>query len=82
MKQNHSPITQAMQSQLSMMEHFLHNMLDNVTEAQGYLDQHNRNAAMGTLLASGDSFKAIRSLYETLMIMHQNAALIEHNDNK
>ena len=78
----HSPINQAMQSQLAVMEHFLHNMLDNVTEAQTYLDDGKRDAAIGTLLCSRECFESIGSLYETLLMMHRNAALVERDDNQ
>ncbi len=75
-----SPINKTIQSQLRMMEHFLSDMLDNVQEAHDYIEQGERNSAIGTLLASKESFEAIRSLYDTIITLHRNAALIERKD--
>jgi len=81
MVKKHSPIDQALLSQLTVMEHFLHNMLDNVTEAQTCLDDNRRDAAIGTLLCSRECFESIGSLYEALLMMHQNASLVERDED-
>jgi hypothetical protein len=72
-----SPVNAAMQSQLVIMEHFLHDMLDNVREAQERLDAGERNGAVGALLSGSQSFDHLRTLYDAILVMHRNSAMIE-----
>lgn len=72
-----SPINTAMHSQLVIMEHFLHDMLGNVREAQELLEQGERNGAIGALLSCAEAFEHLRPLYDSLLILHRNAVLIE-----
>lgn len=74
-----SPFTAAMQSQLVIMEHFLHDMLTNVREAQERLDAGERNGAVGALLACSESFQHLRTFYDAILVMHRNSALIERS---
>jgi hypothetical protein len=73
-------INTAIRSQLQIMEHFLHDMLYNVTEARTHIDAGERNAAIGALLGSQESFAAIQTLYNTILVMHRNADLVERQD--
>lgn len=75
-----STINTAINSQLSIMEHFLHDMLANVNDAQGHIDAGERNAAIGALLCSQEAFEAMQTLYNTIMVMHRNAALVERDE--
>ena len=79
MKHLSSPVNAAMQSQLVIMEHFLHDMLGNVREAQERLNAGERNGAVGTLLSCSQSFEHLRTLYDAILVMHRNAELIERS---
>lgn len=72
-----SPINNAMHSQLVIMEHFLHDMLGNVREAQERLEHGERNGAIGALLSCAEAFEHLRTFYDAILAMHRNAALIE-----
>lgn len=75
-----SPLTQVMQSQLAVMEYFLHDMLTDVQRAHQYLHQNNNNAAIGALHQSKEAFTSIQALFDTLTLMHRNSALIERDE--
>lgn len=72
-----SPINTAMHSQLVIMEHFIHDMLGNVREAQECLKADERNGAVGALLACSEAFEHLRTFYDAILVMHRNAGLIE-----
>jgi hypothetical protein len=72
-----SPINTAMQSQLLIMEHFIHYMLGNVREAQKRLEAGERNSAVGALLGCEEAFEHLRTFYDAILVMHRNARLVE-----
>lgn len=72
-----SPINSAMHSQLVIMEHFIHDMLGNVQEAQERLEAGERNGAVGALLGCEEAFEHLRTFYDAILVMHRNAALVE-----
>ncbi len=72
-----SPINTAMRSQLVIMEHFIHDMLGNVREAQERLDAGERNGAVGALLGCAEGFEHLRTFYDAILVMHRNAELVE-----
>lgn len=72
-----SPINTAMHSQLVIMEHFIHDMLGNVREAQERLDAGERNGAVGALLGCAEGFEHLRTFYDAILVMHRNAELVE-----
>jgi hypothetical protein len=74
-----SPVNQTLQQQLTMMEHFVHDILDSIETAQADLMQGNRNAAIGALLCSGEHYEALHTLYNAMMLMHRHAPIIEHD---
>lgn len=77
---NQSPVTQAMQSQLVIMEHFVHDILSNINDAQEDLQNGNRNAAMGSLLRCPEAFEHLKTLHDAVMVMHRNSNLVEHDN--
>lgn len=76
-----SPINQAMQSQLVIMEHFVHDMLGNIEEAQNRLEQGERNGAIGALLGCAEAFEHLRTFYDAILVMHRNADLVEREED-
>ena len=79
MKKPISPLDQAIQSQLSIMKHFLYTMAATINDAEDYIAQRNRNAAIGALLECDSGFKNLQALSHAIQVMHQNANLIERN---
>lgn len=77
---NPSTLNQAIQSQLRIMEHFLHDMTGNVNDAQNHIAAGERNAAIGALTACAESFEHLRAFYEVILVMHRNADLIERSE--
>ena len=76
-----SPINQAMQSQLVIMEDFVHDMLGNIEEAQNRLEQGERNGAIGALLGCAEAFEHLRTFYDAILVMHRNAELVEREED-
>lgn len=77
----HSPVNQAMLSQLVIMEHFIHDMLGNVQEAQTRIEAGERNGAVGALLGCEEAFQHLRTFYDAILVMHRNARLVERDDH-
>ena len=74
---NQSPIDQAIDSQLTIMELFLQDMLSNVNTAQDDIRAGKRDAAIGALLNSGEQFNNLNTLYDAILVMHRNASIVD-----
>lgn len=74
-----SPINNAIDAQLKIMEHCLHDMLSSVQTAQQDIQNNHRNAAIGALLNCEGSFTAVKQLYDTILTMHRHADLVERD---
>jgi hypothetical protein len=75
-----SALNEAMQSQLVIMEHFVQDILINISDAHEDLQNGNRNAAMGSLLRCPEAFEHLRTLHDAIMVMHRNAHLVEREE--
>ena len=75
-----SQLDQAIQSQLNVMEHFLHDMITNVNEAQNHITAGERYSAMGALLHCEEAVGHFRTFYDAIFAMHRNADIIERNE--
>jgi hypothetical protein len=69
-----------MQSQLVIMEHFVQDILINISDAHEDLQNGNRNAAMGSLLRCPEAFEHLKTLHDAIMVMHRNAHLVEREE--
>jgi hypothetical protein len=75
-----SALNEAMQSQLVIMEHFVQDILINISDAHEDLQNGNRNAAMGSLLRCPEAFEHLKTLHDAIMVMHRNAHLVEREE--
>jgi len=74
-----TPLNAAVQSQLAVMEHMMHNLTSTINDAQDDIAENNRNGAVGALMECKSGFKNLKALADAIMVMHRNAAIIERS---
>jgi len=79
MEKTSPTVNAAIVSHLGVMEHFLNDMIYNVNEAQRFMAFGcSVEDAIGTLIDSEPAFAKIKSLYDAMMTIYDNAFLLEH----
>ena len=76
-----TPLNQALNANMLMIEYYLSDMLEHIQIARHHIiDDDNRNAAIGTLLADAEGYAHLKSLYDICITLHRNAELIERHN--
>ena len=79
MKHN-NPVNDAISSNLTIMEMYLQDMLDNVQTAQQDITEGKRDAAIGALLCSDNQYADIKTLFDATLVLQKGAALVEGSE--
>jgi hypothetical protein len=72
-----TPIDQAIDTHMLLIEHHLVDMLENINEARHALNYRSRNGAVGTLLQCKEAYSQIGALYEAIIALHHHSDIIE-----
>ncbi len=73
-----SPLQHALNANMLIMESHLCTMLENIQIARHYVtDDHNLNAAIGTLLQDAEGYQHLGALFDATLALHRQADIVE-----